>query len=130
MKNKPTSAELDILSILWKKGPSKVKKINYLLNEISKKKVGYTTTLKIMQIMTIKGLLFREKDGKSHIYSVAEEKELTQEFLLRNLIQTAFDGSKINLLMQLLGNSNSNTEELEEIHSFLNEVNTNKLKGN
>ncbi len=120
MKFKATSAEMDILSLIWKFGPSKVKKINEALNE--RKEVGYTTTLKIMQIMTEKGLLKREKDGKSHIYSSAIDQDSSQKDLLDRLVESAFGGSRATLVMQLLSNERTSKEEIDEIRSFLKKM--------
>ena len=120
MKYKPTPAEMDILTLIWKFGPSKVRQLNEELNK--EKEVGYTTTLKIMQIMTEKGLLKREKDGKSHIYSSAIDQEESQKTLVNRLVSSAFDGSKTKLVMQLLGNQKTSREEIEEIRSFLDKM--------
>ena len=97
----PTAAELEILSILWQKQPLTVREIHEKLSE--KKDVGYTTTLKIMQNMTIKGLLDRELKGKSHRYTTAYKMEETRENLLNRFLDNAFGGSASSLVMQLLG---------------------------
>jgi BlaI family transcriptional regulator, penicillinase repressor len=116
----PTPSELEILQILWSQGESKVQAINDKLCET--KPVGYTTTLKIMQIMTEKGLLGRKKDGKSHIYYPLIQKGDTQTSLLEKFIATAFGGSRSKLVMQLLGNKDISKKELEDIKQFLNEM--------
>jgi BlaI family penicillinase repressor len=120
MKYKPTPAEMEILTLIWKLGSSKVRQINEILNK--EKEVGYTTTLKIMQIMTEKGLLKRKKDGKSHIYSSAIDQEESQKDMLNKLVSSSFAGSKTKLVMQLLGNQKTTKEEIQEIRSFLDKM--------
>lgn len=116
----PTSAELEVLSILWEKQPLPVKDIHKRLAE--KKEVGYTTTLKIMQNMTTKGLLKRELRGKSHFYYATDEKETTRQTLLNKFLDTAFAGSASSLVMQLLGNKKTSPEELEEIRRVIEQM--------
>ena len=117
---KPTDKELEILKVIWSNGPSTVRFVNDTLS--AEQPIGYTTTLKFMQIMHEKGLLTREKEGKTHIYSSAISEEVTQNQLLSKLLTTAFSGSKSQMVMQLLGNSKSTPEELEEIRKFLDEM--------
>ena len=90
MKFKPTSAEMDILTILWKLGPLKVRAVNESINET--KDVGYTTTLKTMQIMFEKNLLSREKDGKSHIYTASADQSEAQKVLVGKMVNSLFGG--------------------------------------
>jgi len=116
-KYKPTESELEILSILWENGPSTVKFINDKLNE--KKDVGYTTTLKIMQIMFDKNLLSRKKSGRSHTYSVKVKKDETQGVLLEKILETAFSGSASKLVMQAIGRSKTSQKEIDEIKAYL-----------
>lgn len=118
--SKPTEAELEILQVLWKNGPSTVRTINDKLNE--KKEVGYTTTLKIMQIMTEKNLVKRNEENKSHIYKAAYKENETQKVLLDRFLETAFGGSASKLIMQALGNRHATKEEIEEIRRFLDEI--------
>jgi len=120
----PTTAELEILNILWKKEPLSVKEIHGEL--LKKKDVGYTTALKIMQNMTGKGLLTRTLKGKSHLYSAALKKEETQRSLLDKFIDTAFAGSASSLVMQLLGNKKTSQSELEEIKKIIDEMEQNQ----
>ena len=117
---KPTEAELEILQILWQKGPSSVKDVNEEINK--KKESGYTTTLKTMQIMFEKGLLIREKDGRSHTYQSAFKKEETQQVLLDKVLETAFGGSAGKLIMQALGNKKTSKEELTQIKKMIDEL--------
>ena len=120
----PTGAELEILSILWDKQPLTVREIHEKLS--SKKDVGYTTTLKIMQNMTSKGLLDRELKGKSHLYTPVYEMEETRENLLNRFLENAFGGSASSLVMQLLGNSKTSEKELEEIKKVIDQIEKNK----
>jgi predicted transcriptional regulator len=117
---KPTEAELEILQILWENGPSTVRFINDKLNR--SRSVGYTTTLKIMQIMTEKDLVKRNEENRSHIYTAAYKREETRKVLLDKLIKTAFGGSSSKLVMQALGNKKTSKEEIEEIRKFLDEI--------
>jgi len=120
----PTGAELEILSILWDKQPLTVREIHEKLS--AKKDVGYTTTLKIMQNMTSKGLLERELKGKSHLYTPTYEMEETRENLLNRFLDNAFGGSASSLVMQLLGNSKTSEKELEEIKKVIDQIEKNK----
>lgn len=117
---KPTDAELEILQILWQSGPSTVKSVNEKLN--LKKEVGYTTTLKLMQIMLEKGLLARDEENRSHIYKAVVQQEETQKVLLDRLLETAFSGSAMKLVMQALGNKKTSKEELQQIRDFINKM--------
>lgn len=112
-KLKPTEAELDILQILWKQGPSTVKTIN----EISSRQrdIGYTTTLKLMQIMTEKGLLSRELQGKTHVYSTLITEESIKTNAVSELVEEVFEGSAMDLVIQTLGHYKPNSDELNEI---------------
>jgi len=113
----PTPAELEILRIIWGIGEAKVQAVN---DELCKTKpVGYTTTLKTMQIMEQKGLLGRKKDGKSHIYFPTSEQQDTQSSMLNRLLHSAFGGSKSKLVMQLLGSEKISKQELKDIQEFL-----------
>lgn len=116
----PTPAELEILQVLWSLGEAKVKEVNDKLSEI--KPVGYTTTLKTMQIMEQKGMLGRRKDGKSHIYFPQSAQADTQNSMLDRLLDTVFGGSKSQLVMQLLGNKKISKKELNEIKDFLKKM--------
>lgn len=120
----PTAAELEILHILWKEEPLTVKEIHEQLTQ--KKDIGYTTALKIMQNMTVKGLLRRELKGKSHLYYTAIEQKETQSNLLNRFIESAFEGSASDLVMQLLGNKKTNTKELDEIKDIIKQLEQNK----
>ena len=120
---KPTQREMTILKILWKLGPATVRQVHdKLIAQKTGKPVGYTTALKMMQVMHEKGLLERELDGISHIYkpTISEEENVRQ--VLDNMIQTTFKGSSSKLVMQLLGNHDTSQEELDEIRNFLDQL--------
>jgi BlaI family transcriptional regulator, penicillinase repressor len=116
----PTPAELEILHVLWGLGEAKVRVINDKLSE--SKPVGYTTTLKTMQIMEQKGMLGRRKDGKSHIYFPLSEQAETRTSMLDRLLENVFGGSKSQLVMHLLGTKKVSAKELEEIKAFLKKM--------
>lgn len=118
MKNiKPTDSELEILNVIWNKGKATVREVHEVL-EVQKQS-GYTTTLKLMQIMFEKGLLEREATGKSHVYKAMIKREDAQDQMLQRLIDNAFSGSASQLVMQALGHHKSTPEELEEIRNYL-----------
>ncbi|AKD02727.1 BlaI/MecI/CopY family transcriptional regulator [Pontibacter korlensis] len=117
---KPTEAELEILQVLWQHGPSTVR---FVHEELSKtKEVGYTTTLKIMQLMTEKEMLEADKSSRSHIFKPLLQEEDTQQQLLNRFLDTAFRGSASKLVMQALGNSRTSKEELYEIRNLLDKL--------
>ena len=117
---KPTESELEILTVLWKKGPSTVRDVNEVLNQ--RKIVGYTTTLKMMQIMTEKGVLDRSLAGRTHIYSPLIMEEDVQKRLTDRLLETAFGGSAKKLILQALGNHRASSEELQEIKEMIQKM--------
>lgn len=114
---KPTEAEIEILQILWDKGPSTVRFVNDKLNE--KKDVGYTTTLKIMQIMNEKGLVSRKKEKRSHVYSASYSEDTTRELMMDRILNNLFSGSAKKLVMQVLGSKKTSKEEIKEIKKFI-----------
>ncbi|GAB4247395.1 MAG: BlaI/MecI/CopY family transcriptional regulator [Saprospiraceae bacterium] len=117
---KPTEAELEILQVLWEHGPSTVRFVNEFLN--SKREVGYTTTLKVMQIMHEKGLLKRNTDSRTHIYEAIPEREAIQRNLLDNFVDNVFSGSAMQLVVQALGSHKPSAEELGKIKSLIEEI--------
>jgi len=119
-KIKTTESELKILQLLWQLGPSSVRTINDELNKT--KNTGYTTTLKIMQIMAEKDLVTRIKDGRNHIYSAAVEQHAAQRQLLDKLLNGVFGGSASKLVMQALGNHEPSKKELEEIKKYIDSL--------
>jgi predicted transcriptional regulator len=119
-KNKPTESELEILQILWEKGPSTVRDIHEIISET--KEVGYTTTLKLMQIMAEKNIVDRDTNQRTHIYTATVAKEKTQSALLESFKEAAFGGSTMNLVMQALGNYKANKEEIAEIRALIDKI--------
>ena len=119
-KSKPTEAELQVLRIIWKDGPSTVRYINDKLNE--SKHVGYTTTLKIMQIMLDKQLLSREIIENRHIYKALIGEKETQSLLIDRIVTTAFAGSASKLIMQALGSYKPSKKELGMIKEIINKL--------
>ena len=118
---KPTESELAILQILWEAGQASVRTVNDQLNAVntSDKAIGYTTTLKLMQIMFEKGLVNRNAESRTHIYSAAVSESETQERLLDQFVDATFRGSAMKLVMQALGNHNASNEELAAIKALI-----------
>ncbi len=117
---KPTESELEILQILWSRGLATVREVH---EELSKsKEAGYTTTLKLMQIMHEKGLVKRDDSMRTHVYQPAVNKEKTQKHLLGKMIDNLFGGSSTQLVMQALGENKVSSEELEKIQALLNDL--------
>jgi len=117
---KPTESELEILQVLWERDLASVREVH---EELAKSKdVGYTTTLKLMQIMHEKGLVKRGDTLKSHIYQAAVSKEKTQRHLLGKMINTLFGGSPTELVIQALGNHKATPAELAEIQHLLDNL--------
>lgn len=121
---KPTESELEILNILWNHSPCSVKYVNDELNKV--KETGYTTTLKLMQIMHEKGLLTREREGRIHLYSPAIEESETKQVILNKMVEAAFGGSAGKLVMQALGNNKTSSEELQQIKELIEKLERNK----
>ncbi|SJZ92977.1 BlaI/MecI/CopY family transcriptional regulator [Sediminibacterium ginsengisoli] len=117
---KPTESELEILRILWDKGTATVREVHEVLSE--HKEAGYTTTLKLMQIMFEKGIVARDDSSKTHIYSAAITRESTQQQLVGKMINSLFGGSSTQLVMQALGNHAPNQDELAEIQKLLDNL--------
>ena len=117
---RPTEAELEILSVLWELGPATVRQVH---TELSKQRdVGYTTVLKLMQIMTDKGLLKRNASQRSHIYQVKQKQASTQRQLVKDLMLRAFGGSTEKLVMQALASKKAKPEEIAEIRRMLDDI--------
>jgi len=116
----PTDSELEILQLLWQQGPMTVREVNDKLNE--KKEVGYTTTLKFMQIMLEKGLVIRNAEQRTHIYTANVTEQETQGKLLNKFIDATFRGSSYNLVLQALGNHTASKKELDEIKALINKI--------
>ncbi len=125
---KPTEAELEILHVLWANGPSSVRFVNDKLNENREgKKMGYTTTLKIMQLMfSPKNLVIRNTDSRMHIYEATVTEKDTQNALLQKFVDRTFKGSAMQLVMQTLGNHQATSEELEQIKALIQSIENQK----
>ena len=117
---KPTESELEILQILWSKGLATVREVHEGLAVT--KEVGYTTTLKLMQIMNEKGLVKRDDSMRTHVYQAAVNKEKTQKHLLGKMIDSLFGGSPTQLVIQALGEHKASPDELEKIQALLNDL--------
>ena len=117
---KTTEKELEILQIVWEKEAVSVKDVHEALGGDANN--GYTTILKLMQIMHDKGLVTRQKSGKLHVYKAVPSLENTRQQLLDKMINTVFQGSASRLVMSALGNSNSSKEELREIKEYLEKL--------
>jgi len=123
MNNKPikaTEKELEILQIVWSKDAVSVKEVHEALGGDDSN--GYTTILKMMQIMHEKGLVTRQKRGKLHLYKAVHSLENTRQHLLDKMIQTVFKGSASQLVMSALGNKKSSKEELRQIKEYLEKL--------
>jgi len=115
---RPTDAELAILSVLWERGPATVREVHNDLED----GVGYTTILKLMQIMTEKGLVTRDESQRAHVYVAAKSSEETQGSLVGDLITRAFDGSAGKLVMRALSRRQATPEEIAEIRRLLDDL--------
>src|SRR5690606_36220232 len=117
---RPTESELEILQTLWAKGLATVREVH---EELARTKdVGYTTTLKLMQIMHEKGLVKRDDSMRTHVYQAAVNKEKTQRHMLSKIIDNLFGGSPTQLVIQALGEHKASPEEIEKIQELLNNM--------
>jgi len=116
---KPTEAELTLLNILWRLGPATVRQVHESVS--STQKTGYTTVLKILQIMHEKTLVIRDESNRAHVYAAANSETFTQSSLLKDLVRKAFGGSTSKLVMRALDDSTSK-EEIADIRQLLNEL--------
>ena len=114
---KPTESELEILLILWEKGFCTVRDVHEILEK--NKEAGYTTTLKLMQIMHEKGLVSRDTSAKTHIYRALVNQEKTEQHLVNKMIDNVFNGSAARLVMQALGGHKASKDEIESIKKYL-----------
>ena len=117
---KPTEKELEILQILWGKEGVSVKDVHEEMG--GEEANGYTTILKLLQIMHEKGLVTRQKSGKLHLYKAVPTQENTQQQMVDKMISTVFQGSAMQLVMSALGNKKSSKEELKEIRKYLEKL--------
>lgn len=116
---RPTDAELAILRVLWSRGPSTVRQVQEALSV--ERPTGYTTALKLLQIMTDKGLVSRDESDRSHVYSARFTEAETQRQLVDHLLDRAFGGSAMKLVMQALAGQKATPEELAQIRALLDE---------
>jgi BlaI family transcriptional regulator, penicillinase repressor len=114
-RRKPTDAELGILNVLWSRGPSTVRQIA----EEMGREAGYTTILKLLQIMTEKSLVVRDEGARTHVYTAAYTQDQTQRQLVADLLERAFDGSATKLVLQALAAGKTTPEDLAEIRKLL-----------
>lgn len=121
---KPTEAELEILQVLWRHGPQTVRFVNDELNR--QREVGYTTTLKWLQLMREKGLVLRE-GRKPHIYRPAVREEETQGQLLDRFVDATFGGSALKLVLRALGRTRTSREEMDQIREVLKQMDADDL---
>ncbi len=120
---RPTDAELAILNVLWDSGPSTVRQVQERLE--SERGTGYTTTLKLMQIMFAKGLLHRDESGHAHVYRSAVSKKRTQRQIIAQVVDQVFNGSAQQLVLQALAARESTASELDEIRRLLDDLERN-----
>jgi BlaI family penicillinase repressor len=117
---KPTDAELSILRVLWELGPSTVRQVQEALNE--RRETGYTTVLKLLQIMTEKGLVERDETERTHVYQASLPQEQTQRQLVSDLLDRAFGGSAKQLVLQALATKKASAKEMAEIRRLLDKL--------
>jgi predicted transcriptional regulator len=115
---RPTDAELAILRVLWERGPSTVRQVHDALGT-RERQTGYTTALKLLQIMTEKGLVRRDDTDRTHVYQARLSEEQTQRQLVRDLLERAFGGSSSKLVLQALNAKRASAEELAEIRKLI-----------
>jgi predicted transcriptional regulator len=123
---KPTESELEILSILWEKGSATVREVHNII--FKTKEVGYTTTLKLMQIMHEKGIVNRDVSSKTHVYIPNFEQSKAQEQYIGKMIKTLFSGSTSQLVMQALGNHQPSNSDLKEIKDLIAQLEKKETK--
>jgi predicted transcriptional regulator len=116
---RPTEAELEILRVLWERGPSTVRQVHEALATV--RVTGYTTTLKLMQIMADKGLVTRDESSRTHIYTPRASQEMTQRQLVTDLVDRAFGGSATELVLRALSSHTASDDELREIRKLIDE---------
>lgn len=119
-KPTPTDSELQILTVLWDQGPCTVRQVYVEIS--ARRDVGYTTVLKLMQIMLEKGLLLRDDSERTHVYRPAAPRAKTQRRLARDLIDTAFSGSTKNLVIEALGARRPSAEELADLRKLIDDM--------
>jgi predicted transcriptional regulator len=124
MEIKATESELEILQVIWKKGQCTVREVH---EELAKNKdAGYTTTLKLMQIMHDKGMVERDTTSKTHVYKALFTREQAQSNALDKILSTVFKGSTSDLVIQALGQHRASNDEIEAIKNYLNQFDNDK----
>lgn len=118
-QQKPTASELEILQVLWTRGPSTVREVHEALSE--KKPLGYTSALKLMQIMTAKGLVRRDEAQRAHVYEACQPAEKTKRQLAADMMERVFDGSARELILHALAGQPASKNEIEELRKLLDE---------
>jgi BlaI family transcriptional regulator, penicillinase repressor len=118
---KPTASELEILRVLWGRGPSTVREVHEALSE-----KGYTTVLKLLQIMTTKGTVRRNETQRAHVYEACLPAEQTKRQFAGDMLQRVFEGSASQLMMHALAGNRASREEIEEIRRLLDEYERNR----
>jgi BlaI family transcriptional regulator, penicillinase repressor len=119
LKSQPTPSELEILHVLWTRGPSTVREIHDVLSE--SKDLGYTSALKLLQIMTAKGLVTRTEEQRAHVYSATQPAEATKQQFASDVLQRVFRGSASQLMQHVLSGKRGSKEEIDEIRRLLDE---------
>jgi BlaI family penicillinase repressor len=122
---KPTAMELEILRILWERGPSTVREVHEVL--VKSKATGYTTVLKLLQIMANKGMVIRNEEQRAHVYQAKQPEENTKQQLVGDLLQRAFGGSASQLMMHALAGKQTSEQEIEEIRRMLDDYERGKM---
>src|ERR1700688_394801 len=122
--HKPTASELEILRVLWNRGPSTVREVHESLSQ--KKELGYTTVLKLLQIMTTKGTVRRNETQRAHVYESCLPAEQTKRQLAGDMLQRVFEGSASQLMMHALAGGRASREEIDELHRVLDEYERNR----
>jgi predicted transcriptional regulator len=118
-QSNPTPSELEILQVLWSRGPSTVREVHDTLG--TAKQIGYTSVLKLMQIMTAKGLVTRSENQRAHVYEAGEPAEKTKQQFATDVLQRVFQGSASELMLHALAGRHSSKEELKELRRMLDE---------
>lgn len=124
---RPTDSELAILRVLWRLGPSTVRDVHDVLRK--NRPTGYTTVLKLLQIMTEKGLVTRDEQERAHVYIAAQTEDAAQRNLVSDLVDRAFDGSARKLILQALASQRTTPEEIQEIRRLLDSLGDKNEKG-
>jgi predicted transcriptional regulator len=116
---KPTASELEILQVLWERGPSTVREVHEVLSE--KRPMGYTSVLKLMQIMTAKGTVRRNEEQRAHVYEAVQPADKTKRQLALDVLQRVFDGSASEMMMHALAGRKASKQEIEEMRRLLSD---------